>query len=155
MLRPSAGNLGTLSKRQQNGCYGKSRGLAGVAETQRAASPREAEEGAPHGEEQLRILKQGIGEWYAWRTIRADADHAASARREAWEETRIDLSNADLSGANVSGANLVRANLREANLSRVRFIGADLRWADLSGANLSSANLSRVRSQRGQLGQLH
>src|SRR4051794_3806461 len=71
---------------------------------------------------QLRILKEGVDAWNAWR------QQAAA--------TLIDLSGADLTKANLISANLTEADLTKANLSE-----ADLAWADLSGANLTGCRI--------------
>jgi uncharacterized protein YjbI with pentapeptide repeats len=91
-------------------------------------------------EEHIKILKQGVDEWNAWRSSKS--------------LFRPDLSGADLSGAYLSGADLSDANLRDANLrrprghllgtflSRAHLSRADLSRADLSGAHLNDADLS-------------
>jgi hypothetical protein len=67
-------------------------------------------------EEHLKLLKQGVDGWNAWR---------------AKEPSVVpDLSWADLSWAHLVEANLSKANLFKANLS-----GADLSKANLSGAD--------------------
>jgi hypothetical protein len=80
-------------------------------------------------EEQLRILKQGVEAWNAWR------------RELAGEEARIDLDLADLGLADLHGANLHGAKLHEADLSWANLREANLYWAYLSEANLYGANL--------------
>jgi uncharacterized protein YjbI with pentapeptide repeats len=86
-------------------------------------------------EDQLKILKQGIGAWNKW-------------RRECPDD-KVDLSGAILWEENLSGANLSKANLVGAN-----FVGADLHGVDFketkfgnndfSGANLSETNLENL-----------
>jgi hypothetical protein len=104
--------------------------------------------------EQLRILKQGVEAWNAWRMqhpvepdLREADLHFADLRRADFSEAWLDradlrgtyLSEADLSGAHLFGAFLNGANLRRTNLRR-----ADLRNASLGHANLSGAHLSRA-----------
>ena len=71
-------------------------------------------------EEQLRILRQGVEVWNAW--------------RQQAGEARVDLSWADLRGADLSWAVLVEANLCGAYLAE-----ANLRGAFLADANLTAA----------------
>ena len=83
--------------------------------------------------EHLKILKQGVEVWNAW--------------REEHPDIRPDLSGADLSGADLIGAKLTGANLKETKLSGAVLWGIDLRGAylreaDLTGADLSGGNLS-------------
>jgi hypothetical protein len=80
-------------------------------------------------EEHLKILKQGVDVWNAWRDANLEVGLPP------------DLFAADLSGANLSGANLYGAKLRGANLFAAVLNGADLFAADLGRANLSGANL--------------
>src|SRR4051812_25416946 len=62
-------------------------------------------------EEPLRVLKEGIAAWNAWREKNGSAvSHNLSSR--------ANLSRVDLRGANLNRANLNRANLSGANLSR-------------------------------------
>jgi uncharacterized protein YjbI with pentapeptide repeats len=75
--------------------------------------------------EQLKILKQGVEVWNAWRK-----DH---------KPERIDLS-----GATLSFANLTTADLRDADLRRTVFFKAMLSGANLSGVNLEEATLEHV-----------
>jgi uncharacterized protein YjbI with pentapeptide repeats len=79
-------------------------------------------------EEHLKLLKQGVGVWIAWRAKEPSV--------------RPDLSWADLSGADLHGASLSRANLRGADLSGAELSEANLGGAELSGADLSGADLS-------------
>ena len=86
-------------------------------------------------QEQLKILRQGVSVWNAWR-----ANHP---------EIQIDLKNAnlrvtDLSGADLSSADLIRAHLVAADLSRVNLSGADLSMGHLRGTEFRGANLSRA-----------
>ena len=78
-------------------------------------------------EEQLRILKQGVEAWNAWRKqaryIRVDLGGA--------DLRRADLRGADLSGADLSGADLRGADLREADLSEAIFGETILSAVDL------------------------
>jgi uncharacterized protein YjbI with pentapeptide repeats len=82
-------------------------------------------------EEQLRILKQGVEAWNAW-------------RRQDYQ-TPIDLSFADLNGASLVRAELTRANLCGANLCGANLSDAILEGADLDRAKLSRANLSEAK----------
>ncbi len=94
-------------------------------------------------EEQLRILKQGVNTWNAWRAgnvgVRVDLS-GANLSRANFSDTNLrgaDLSGANLSDAHLGGStNLVDANLRGADLS-----GANLGWADLIRTNLNEADL--------------
>ncbi len=81
-------------------------------------------------EEHLRILKQGVEVWNAW--------------REHNKIERPDLSDADLHGANLSYANLSHADLHFANFSDTDLNDADLSRADLTLTDLSNANLSNA-----------
>ena len=74
-------------------------------------------------EEHLKILRQGVEVWNAWR-----AKEPSIVPDLGW----ANLSGADLTGANLHGANLHRANLRKANLS-----GANLTEAILSAADFA------------------
>ena len=73
-------------------------------------------------DEHVRLLKQGVAAWNAWRDENPDIHPK--------------LLEANLDEANLHGANLNEADLLGANLSR-----ANLWEANLSGANLSEANL--------------
>ena len=80
--------------------------------------------------EHLKLLRQGVTVWNAWRA-----------------ENRFILP--DLREANLSGADLVKANLRQANLGGAKLIdaalgGAVLAWANLSGADLMDAGLAET-----------
>jgi hypothetical protein len=108
-------------------------------------------------EEHVKILKQGVEVWNAWRaakpTLPADLINAIERRPGAASAISAmtnahligaDLSGADLIGANLSLADLVLANLRYADLRDANLRGANLEKADLFGANLSNANLERA-----------
>jgi uncharacterized protein YjbI with pentapeptide repeats len=109
-------------------------------------------------EEQLRILKQGVKRWNAWREqagdiavdlrwINADLEVEPTGTRYIRNEDLrgIELGGAkDLSGANLSQANLEAADLRGVCLSRANLRGADFLAADLRRGNLSEANLSEA-----------
>jgi hypothetical protein len=93
-------------------------------------------------EEQLRILKQGVEAWNAWRA--------------GWE-IAIDLSEAPLDRDNLSEADLDRVNLalaklRDANLRETNLIEADLHWARLDRADLREAFLNRANLSLAHLG---
>jgi uncharacterized protein YjbI with pentapeptide repeats len=107
-------------------------------------------------EEHLKILRQGVEAWNAWRMehpeIKPDLKRAALLPAEL---RGANLQTADLRGANFRGADLSGADLQEADLQEADFQGtylrnavfrraflrrADLR-ADLQGANLQGADL--------------
>jgi uncharacterized protein YjbI with pentapeptide repeats len=120
-------------------------------------------------EEHIRLLKQGVDAWNAWRH-----DRRASRRIPDLSGANLwgaDLSGADLSGptnsghwdnafheefflggANLSGVDLSCANLSDANLSRANLSGANLSRANLLGTNLSRAFLPGVNLSRASLG---
>jgi hypothetical protein len=81
--------------------------------------------------EHLKILKQGVKVWNAW--------------RKEHENERIDLSGANLSNAKLSPVDLSDANLNDAFLFGADLSRANLYDADLSGADLSEANLYSAR----------
>jgi len=83
-------------------------------------------------EEHLKILKEGVNAWNAWR----------------YEHPQT---HPDLSGADFVGRRLSQVNLRGANLRKSNFIEADLSRADLSGAVLVYANLFDADIRRAQL----
>jgi hypothetical protein len=107
--------------------------------------------------EQLRILKQGVADWNAWRQkaedIKVDLSSAyigevgrgryrlTEADFRAVDLHGADLNQADFRGADLRGADLSGADLRGANFAGVRLLRADLRGAALHGANLSRAEL--------------
>ena len=88
--------------------------------------------------EHLKILRQGVEVWNAWKA------QEPSARPDLTEANlfRADLRRADLRGAHLHGARLVGAELIAADLSGADLSGADLREADLVAAHLVEANLS-------------
>ena len=71
-------------------------------------------------EEQVRILREGVGAWNRW--------------REQHPDVRPDLKKADLGGADLSEANLSEADLRGANIRLTNLTMSEFRGADLSGA---------------------
>lgn len=79
----------------------------------------------------LKLLKQCVDVWNAW--------------RKAHRDVRPDLSDAHLAEAHLEGANLAGADrFFRANLEEAIFAGANLAWAVLAGANLAGANLYRT-----------
>jgi uncharacterized protein YjbI with pentapeptide repeats len=85
---------------------------------------QESEGGNPMAnEEQLALLKQGVGVWNQWR----------------WEHPNIrpDLTGVDLSG--FTKIDLVGADLSQANLCETHLRYSNLSQADLSGAKLAQA----------------
>jgi hypothetical protein len=95
-------------------------------------------------EEHVKILKQGVEVWNAWRranpVLRPDLIAGNPALRP--DLIAANLFNADLIGANLSGADLNGAHLILADLTDADLRGADLHGADLLDANLLRANLS-------------
>jgi uncharacterized protein YjbI with pentapeptide repeats len=107
-------------------------------------------------DEHVRLLKQGVAAWNAWRDENpnihpnlSDADlpeNLSGANLRGADLSKANLnaakrSGADLRAANVSEADLRVADLSKANLSAAKLSGADLRQADLRQANLSGATL--------------
>ncbi len=93
--------------------------------------------------EQMKLLKQGVEDWNAWRRenprVRpkmSDADLSST------NLSRVDLSDADLADANLSRANLSGAFLNSTNLSRANMRDVDLRDALLNDADLRDVDLS-------------
>jgi uncharacterized protein YjbI with pentapeptide repeats len=72
--------------------------------------------------EQLKLLKEGVAAWNAWRL-----QHP---------EIRPDLREASLAAFDLRGVNLVEADLGGADLR-----GTDLRQANLSGVNFSKSTI--------------
>ena len=119
--------------------------------------------------EHLKLLREGVEGWNAWRTNdlipdlrEADLSGAnlSGANLNGADLNGANLFRADLSGANLAGANLSAflggvnlfgANLSGANLFRAYLSNADLIQADLSGANLSGANLNGANLFRAAL----
>jgi uncharacterized protein YjbI with pentapeptide repeats len=115
--------------------------------------------------EHLKILKQGVKAWNAWRDEHnteqidlndADLSHAdlggvyfrdanlIGAKLYSSDLSHADLSHADLNGADLSHADLSHAYLNRANINSSNLNRADLSSADLSGANIIGAKLFRV-----------
>jgi len=84
----------------------------------------------------LKIIKQGVIAWNAWREAHSDITPDLRA---------ADLSGAELTGGNFEGANLEEANLKNANLRKANFERADLTGAHLQRAQLRSANLEAAK----------
>lgn len=124
-------------------------------------------------QEQLEILKQGVGIWNKWRwahpEIQIDLggidivelnlpeaffgyELQGANFRDAYLRganlfkvnlSDADLSHADLREVNLSDSLLNGINLRNANLGRAKIMGSAINMSDFLGANLSEANLSR------------
>ena len=80
--------------------------------------------------EHLKILKQEVEAWNAW--------------REKNPQITPDLSGANLIMADLSGANLNKAVLIGADLIMTNLSGEKLTGANLSGANLIMADLNKA-----------
>ncbi len=104
--------------------------------------------------EHLKILKQGVEVWNAWREespeVRPNlseedlrtvkfAPGIYEGASMGWDA--VNLVEADLLRANLGGAMLSGANLRDANLQGTGLQGANLFNAILTGAHLEEANL--------------
>ena len=110
--------------------------------------------------EHLKILKQGVTVWNAWRLNnrllipnlgkailnRADLEHAmlSHSKLTAADLTNANLRYADLEYSDLFSSELAMANLRDANLRGAVFSGARLSNADLRGADLYGATLNAV-----------
>jgi hypothetical protein len=82
-------------------------------------------------EELLRVLKQDVKSWNAW-------------RGKTYPHQVPDFTGADLSGIDLRGADLRRLELPESNLQGANLSGADFYRTTLWRANLSDANLTRA-----------
>ena len=89
----------------------------------------------------LKILKQGVEVWNAWRTETSET-LIGSMDNLFNEDAAPDLSGVDLHETNLSTANLREVDFKNANLSGINFNSANLVGADLSGAFLRYAHLS-------------
>jgi uncharacterized protein YjbI with pentapeptide repeats len=127
-------------------------------------SIQESEGGNPMAnEEQLALLKQGVGVWNRWRWEHPNIQPnltgvdlsgftkidlvGADLSQADLSETHLrysNLSQADLSGAKLARANISEANLSQANLSGANLYLANISFTDLTIANLSGADLSRA-----------
>jgi uncharacterized protein YjbI with pentapeptide repeats len=85
-------------------------------------------------DEHLRIIKQGVPVWNAWRNENPSTLPDLGGARLP----KVDLAGAMLKGASLSGAMLEGADLTGANL-----LGSYLFRADLTAANLTGADVSR------------
>jgi uncharacterized protein YjbI with pentapeptide repeats len=103
----------------------------------------------------IKMLKQGVEAWNAWRTeepsIRPDlsernleGEYLFEANLSGADLRETNLFEAFLSGANLTGADLRKIDLCRAHLEGANLTGADLREADLHGANLSGADFTRA-----------
>jgi uncharacterized protein YjbI with pentapeptide repeats len=93
-------------------------------------------------EEHVKILKQGVEVWHAWR-------HANDVLRP--DLSRANLHVARLNNFSLNEANLRGAHLRSADLCDAQLLKTDLTSADLSGADLSRAELHHVILQHSNL----
>lgn len=91
--------------------------------------------------EHVKILKQGVQAWNAWRREHPDI--------------RPDLVGADLNGSDLKVVDLSGANLREADLREANLWVAELSKADLGGAYISGADLWVADLSRADLGGAH
>jgi hypothetical protein len=114
-------------------------------------------------EEHLKIIKQGVTAWNAWREENPGARpdlRCAHLRRAHLSEADLNgakLMEADLTGADLRMANLREADLRYARLFETTLVGADLSLSDLVnagllGANFCDADLSGARLARATIG---
>lgn len=95
--------------------------------------------------EHLRILKQGVSAWNAWRRqnpkVKPDLTEANLRRSNL---TYSNLTHATLTHATLANANLTRADLTRADLTHADLTHANLTRADLMQANITQANLMGV-----------
>ena len=95
--------------------------------------------------EHLKILKQGVEAWNAWRYKNQSVPPDLSgANLEEAELFRADLSDANLVMANLSAAKLNQANLFGANLGGTIFRAATLTDASLNYTNLHQGHLTNA-----------
>ena len=87
--------------------------------------------------EHLKILKQGVEAWKAW--------------RKEQKSNIIDLSEANFNGANLSGVNFSYADLTCSKFNGTDLTSADFTGADLCGMELIRANLRRANFVRAKL----
>lgn len=96
--------------------------------------------------EHLRILKEGVQLWNAWRAeylyIQPDLSKAKLKDRDlCGTQHEPELGIPLARGIDFSGVNLSNADLRNADLQYANFTAANLSNANLSGAELHDANL--------------
>jgi hypothetical protein len=112
--------------------------------------------------EHLKILKQGVAGWNAWRKDNPLVAPDLSGADVSWcDLSKSNLSHALLGSAYLNFTNLHAVNFREARLARAHLSSATLLWADLqhadlreavlSGANLTGAKLCNANMQRSVL----
>jgi uncharacterized protein YjbI with pentapeptide repeats len=121
-------------------------------------------------EEPIKLLKEGVAKWNAWREereerVRRELDfRAANLISANLTGARLDgailpgakltgarLDGANLDGANLTNAKLTRATLDDANLTGANLTNANLVGANLTGANLRDANLTNAKLTRATL----
>lgn len=96
-------------------------------------------------EEQLAILRQGVGEWNEWRKKNPDVNvDLTGANFDEAEMSGADLRDANMSEAYLHGAILIEADLFRANLFKAELSMASLGMANLTNADLHAADLSDV-----------
>jgi hypothetical protein len=88
-------------------------------------------------EEHVKILKQGVEVWNAWRL----ANRTLIPNLSLADLRDANLSGANLSGAILSGAIMIRANMSEATLRGATLRGTNLRSTNLRGVDLAHAQL--------------
>ena len=114
-------------------------------------------------EEHLKLIKQGVDIWNAWREKNPEINPDLSqADLRGVKLQKIDLGNgnlkecklqfSNLTGANLEGANLTQAKLQETclqsarmkncNLSGAGMLEANLQYTDLENANLEGAHFN-------------
>ena len=98
-------------------------------------------------EEHLKLIKQGVDIWNAWREKNPEINPDLSqADLRGAKLQKIDLGNSNLKGcklqfSNFTGANLEGANLTQAKLQETCLQSARMKNCNLSGAGMLEANL--------------
>jgi uncharacterized protein YjbI with pentapeptide repeats len=107
--------------------------------------------------EHLKVLRQGVAAWHAWRLRNPEIIPDLSGAKlngvtlHGADLHGANLNRTQLTGAKLDGAKLRGANLSSANFSDSHLSGADLRRADLSRADLKRADLRRANFRRADL----